>query len=165
MWNCQSWSPDFWGERMYIFWHILFLGLLILKGSVGKKRYNNHTAGWHTIFSHIYLLVRYNLIEVLKIMAQMLQYIIFFKCENNKGEFRLYFELFEKSCRGRHHSKISQTNTKTMISSLWTRPQGCQGCQKKTGRAKGSITWCVFVLIFSPNWTTFEKLSQKSHFW
>ena len=37
-----------------------------------------HTARLDTIFSHIYLLVRYiYLIEVLEIMAQMLQYIIF----------------------------------------------------------------------------------------
>ena len=28
---------------------------------------------------------------------------------------------------------------------------------KKTGRAQGSISWCVFALIFSPNWTNFEK--------
>ena len=34
--------------------------------------------------------------EVLEIMAQMWQYIFFFKPETNKGEFRLYFELFEK---------------------------------------------------------------------
>ena len=89
-------------------------------------------------------------------MAQILQYITFFKPENNKGEFRLYFELFEKSCRGRHHSEISKTNTKTMMPSLWMRPQGCQLCQK-TRRTKWSITWCVFALIFSPNWTNFEK--------
>ena len=48
------------------------------------------------------------LIEVLENMAQMLQN-IFFKLKSNKGEFRLYFELFEKSCRGRHHSEISKT--------------------------------------------------------
>ena len=37
------------------------------------------------------------LIEVLEIMAQMLQH---FKPETNKGEFRLYFELFEKKVVG-----------------------------------------------------------------
>ena len=54
----------------------------------------------------------------------------FFKLESNKGEFRLYFELIEKSCRGRHHSEILKTNTKTLIYSIWIRPQGSLGCQK-----------------------------------
>jgi hypothetical protein len=52
------------------------------------------------------------------------------KPETNKGDFRLYFELVEKSCRGRHHSEISKTNTKTLIYSIWIRPQGSLGCQK-----------------------------------
>ena len=47
-----------------------------------------------------------------------------------KGDFRLYFELVEKSCRGRHHSEISKTNTKTLIYSIWIRPQGSRVCQK-----------------------------------
>jgi hypothetical protein len=51
------------------------------------------------------------------------------KPETNKDDFRLYFKLLGKSCRGRHHSEISKTITKTMISSLWMCPQGCQGCQ------------------------------------
>ena len=54
----------------------------------------------------------------------------FLKPETNKGDFRLYFELVEKSCRGRHHSEISKTNTKTLIYSIWIRPQGSLGCQK-----------------------------------
>ena len=37
---------------------------------------HNHTAGWDTIFSHIYLLERY-IIEILEIMPQMWQYVIF----------------------------------------------------------------------------------------
>ena len=52
------------------------------------------------------------------------------KPESNKGEFRLYFELFEKSCRGRHRSEISKTNAKTLIFAIWIHPQGSQGCQK-----------------------------------
>ena len=164
MWNCQSWSPDFWGERMYIFWHILFLGLLILKGSVGKKRYNNHTAGWHTIFSHIYLLVRCNLIEVLKIMAQMLQYIIFLSLKPIKVSSDFILNYLKKSCRGHHHSEISKTNKKTWYLHYGPAPRGARGV-KNTGRTKGSITWCVFALIFSPNWINFQKLSKNSHFW
>ena len=54
----------------------------------------------------------------------------FLKLETNKGDFRLYFVLFEKSCRGRHHSEIWKTNTKTLIYSIWIRPQGYLGCQK-----------------------------------
>ena len=54
----------------------------------------------------------------------------FLKPETNKGDFRLYFELVEKSCRGRHHSEILKTNTKTLIHSIWIRPQGSLGCQK-----------------------------------
>ena len=54
----------------------------------------------------------------------------FLKPETNKGDFRLYFVLVEKNCRGRHHSEILKTNTKTLIYSIWIRPQGSLGCQK-----------------------------------
>jgi hypothetical protein len=54
----------------------------------------------------------------------------FLKPETNKGDFRLYFLLVKKSCRGRHHSEILKTNTKTLIYSIWIRPQGSLGCQK-----------------------------------
>ena len=54
----------------------------------------------------------------------------FLKPATNKGDFRLYFLLVEKSCRGRHHSEILKTNTKTLIYSIWIRPQGSLGCQK-----------------------------------
>ena len=83
----------------------------------------------HYFFSYL-LTYEVYLIEVLEIMAQMLQYIYFFKPESNKVEFRLYFELFEKSCRGRHRSQISRTNAKTLIFAIWIRPQGPQWCQK-----------------------------------
>ena len=46
----------------------------------------------------------------------------FLKPERTSGNFRPYFEFYENKYRGRHHSEISKTNTKTMISSLWTRP-------------------------------------------
>ena len=42
----------------------------------------------------------------------------FLKLETNKGDLRLYFELVEKSCRGRYHSEISKTNTNTLIYSI-----------------------------------------------
>ena len=63
-------------------------------------------------------------------MAQMWQYVIFDKPETNKGEFRLYFVLVEKSFRGRHHSEMLKSNTKTLIDSIWIQPQGSLGCQK-----------------------------------
>ena len=47
----------------------------------------------HYFFSYLLTCEEY-LIEVLGIMAQMRQYILFFKPETNKGDFRLYFRLF-----------------------------------------------------------------------
>ena len=54
----------------------------------------------------------------------------FLKPVTNKGDFRLYFELVEKNCRGRHHSEILKTNTKNLIYSIWICPQGSLQCQK-----------------------------------
>ena len=54
----------------------------------------------------------------------------FLKPATNKGDFRLYFLLVEKSCRGRHHSEILKTNTKTLISSIYMWAQGPHWCQK-----------------------------------
>ena len=54
----------------------------------------------------------------------------FLKHKTNKGDIWLYFELAEKSCRGRHHSEILKTNTKTLIYSIWIWPRGFLGCQK-----------------------------------
>ena len=72
----------------------------------------------------------------------------FLKPETNKGDFRLYFELVEKSCRGRHHSEISKTNTKTLIYSIWIRPQGSLGCQKMRHTQP---VWTLF--LFKSIWT------------
>ena len=87
----------------------------------------------------------------------MWQYIFFFKPETNRGQFKLYFENFEKKLQGSHHSEISKTNKKP-------HPQGYQGCQK-TGKMKGSIAWHFFALVFIPNGKNFEKLSQNNYFW
>ena len=69
----------------------------------------------------------------------------FLKPETNKGDFRLYFVLVEKNCRGRHHSEILKTNTKTLIYSIWIRPQGSLGCLEVV---QGSLNmlfevWCA----------------------
>ena len=60
-------------------------------------------------------------------MAQMRQF-IFFKPETNKGEFSLYLELFEKSCRGHHRSDILKTNTKN---TPMDKASGVAGVSKK----------------------------------
>ena len=44
-----------------------------------------HTAGWDTIFSHTYLLTwEVDFIEILEIMAQMWQYVIFLSLKPTK---------------------------------------------------------------------------------
>ena len=43
-----------------------------------------HTAGWDTIFSHIYLLESVDLIEILEIMPQMWQYVILLSLKPTK---------------------------------------------------------------------------------
>ena len=96
-------------------------------------------------------------------MAQMLQYTIFFKPESNKGEFRLYFELFEKSCRGRHHSEISKTNAKTLIFSIWIRPQESRGCQKMRQDPLNMLfeVWCANI---APKLKNIQKSLRKQVF-
>ena len=55
----------------------------------------------------------------------------FFKLETNKGDFTLYFELVEKSCKGRHHSEILKTNIKTLIYVFYIDPRpGVLGVSK-----------------------------------
>ena len=60
----------------------------------------------------------------------MLQYLIFLSLKLIKVSSVFNLNYFKKSCSGRHHSEISKTNTKTLIPSIWIRPQGSQGCQK-----------------------------------
>ena len=87
----------------------------------------------------------------------------FLKPETNKGYFRLYFELVEKSCRGRHHSEILKTNTKTLIYSIWIRPQGSQGCQKV---CQGPLNmpfeiWCANIAPERHKLWKIVKISKK----
>ena len=70
------------------------------------------------------------LIEVLEIVAQMQQYIIILSLKPIKVSSDFILNYLVKSCRGRHHSELSKTNTKTMIAAIWIRPQGSQGCPK-----------------------------------
>ena len=68
----------------------------------GRTKWRNHrlahTARSDAIFSHKYLVTcEVNLTEILEIMAQMGQCNIHYNLpETNKGDFRHYFESFEK---------------------------------------------------------------------
>ena len=84
----------------------------------------------------------------------------FLKPETNKGDFRLYFVLVEKSCRGRHHSEILKTNTKTLIYSIWIRPQGSLGCQKVCQGPLNTLfeVWCANIAPkMKKIWNTLKK--------
>ena len=80
-----------------------------------------HSRIWPYFFSYLPT-CEVNLIEVLEIMAQMGPCIILLSLKPTKmtSDFILSY-ILEKSYRGRHHSEISKTNTKTMTSSVWMR--------------------------------------------
>ena len=63
-----------------------------------------HTARSDPILFHIYLLVRQISLKFWKLWLKC-GIISFFWPLTNKGDFRLYFELFEKSYRGCQHSE------------------------------------------------------------
>ena len=87
----------------------------------------------------------------------------FLKPETNKGDFRLYFVLVEKNCRGRHHSEILKTNTKTLIYSIWIRPQGSLGCQKVRQGPLNMLfeVWCANI---APKMKKIGKSQRKQGF-
>jgi hypothetical protein len=116
----------------------------------------------HYFFSYL-LTCEVYLIEVLENMAEMLQNIYLFKPESNKGEFRLYFEFFGKSCRGRHHSEISKTNAETLISAIWIRLHVFQGCQKMRQNPLNMPleVWCA---NSAPNLKNIQKSLEKQVF-
>ena len=117
----------------------------------------------HYFFSYL-LTCEVYLIKFLEISAQMLQYTYnFFKPKKHKGEFRLYFELYEKSCRGRHHSDILKPNAKTLIFSIWIHPQGSQGCQKMRQDPLNMPfeVWCANI---APKLKNIQKCLRKQVF-
>ena len=85
----------------------------------------------------------------------------FLKPDTNKGDFRLYFVYVEKSCRGRHHSEILKTNTKTLIYSIWIRPQRSLGCQNVRQGPLSMLfeVWCANI---APKIKKDLKYSQKT---
>ena len=68
--------------------------------------------------------------EVLEIMTQMWHYIIFFSHKPAKVTSDFILNYLKKVIGGATTQKNLKTNTKTLISSIWIRPQGSQGCQK-----------------------------------
>ena len=69
--------------------------------------------------------------EVLDIMAQMWHYIKFFSYEPTKVTSDFILNYLKKVIGGATTQKNLKTNTKTLISSIWIRPQRPQGCQEK----------------------------------
>ena len=86
-----------------------------------------HTAGSDTILSH--LTCEIHLFE-LEIMAQMCYYIKFFSHKPAKVTSDFILNYLKKVIGGATTQKNSKTNIKTLIPSIWIRPQGSQGCQK-----------------------------------
>ena len=75
----------------------------------------------HYFFSYL-LTCEVYLIEVLEIMAQMLQYITFLSLKAIKVSSDFILNYLKK--------EISKTNAKTLILAIWIRPQESQGCQE-----------------------------------
>ena len=78
-------------------------------------------------------------------MAQMWHYINFFshKPANVNSDFILNY--LTKVIGGATTQKNLKTNTKTLISSIWIRPKGFQGCQKmRQGPLNTPLeVWCA----------------------
>ena len=82
---------------------------------------------------------------------------------DNKGDFRLYFVLFEKNCRGRHLSEILKTSAKTLIYSIWIRPQGSLGCQK-VHQGPLNTLFEVWRANIAPKMNKIQKSQRKQGF-
>ena len=63
-------------------------------------------------------------------MAQMWHYITFLSHKPTKVTSDFVLNYLKKVIGGATTHKNLKTNTKTLISSKWMRPQGPQGCQK-----------------------------------
>ena len=121
-----------------------------------------HSRIGHYFFSYL-LTCEVPLIEFLEIMAQMLQYLIFLSLKLIKVSSVFNLNYFKKSCRGRHHSEISKTNTKTLIPSIWIRPQGSQGCQKMR-QGPLNTPFEVWSAKIAPKLKNIQKCPRKQGF-
>ena len=93
----------------------------------------------------------------------MLQYLIFLSLKLIKVSSVFNLNYFKKSCRGRHHSEISKTNTKTLIPSIWIRPQGSQGCQKMR-QGPLNTPFEVWSAKIAPKLKNIQKCPRKQGF-
>ena len=118
------------------------------------KRFYQVWQGWkamthsrigHYFFSYL-LTCEVNLFEVLNIMAQMWQYsIIFVSHKATKVTSGFILNYLKKIIGGPTTQKNLKTNTKTIISSIWMRLQGPQGCQKMRHHPLNKLmeVWCA----------------------
>ena len=113
----------------------------------------------HYFFSYL-LTWEVDIIVILETMAQMWQYIICLSLKPTKVTSNFILNYLKKSCRGHHHSEISKTNTKTLIYSIWIRPQESLGCQKiRQGPLNRPFeVWCANIAPKLNNiWKSLEK--------
>ena len=106
------------GPNITQFWPPTHLGWTIVVYIISML---SHSQMEHYFFSYL-LTWEVDLIEILEIMAQMWQYVIFLSLQPTKvtSDYILnYLRFFLK------------TNFKTMMSSISIRPQGSQGCLKE----------------------------------
>ena len=110
----------------------------------------SHSQIWHYFISYL-LICEVDLFEVLEIMAQMWHYIIFFSHKPAKVTSDFILNNFKKVIGGATTQKNLKTSTKTLISSIWTRHQGPQGCQKMRYTVKKILE--IFETKFYPMFT------------
>ena len=117
----------------------------------------------HSRIGHYFFSYLLSYIEVLEFMAQMWQYIVFLSLKPIKVSSDFILSYLKKKLQGTPPLRNLKNKHKNHDIFTMDAPHGVSGCQKNR-KGKGSIPWCVFLLIFSPNWTNFEKPSQNSHF-
>ena len=89
----------------------------------------SHSQMGHYFFSQL-LTREGQRIEVLDIMGQMWQYVIFLSLKPTKATSVFILNYLKKVVGGTTTQIYKKTNTKLLIYSIWIRPQGSLGCQK-----------------------------------
>ena len=100
---------------------------------------------------------------VFDIMAQMWRYIIFLAINQQRWLQYFFLNYLKKVLGGATTQKNLKTNIKTMISSIWTCPQGLQGCWKKRHRPLNKVMeiWCTKI---EPKLKIIWKIVRKQAF-
>ena len=91
----------------------------------------------------------------------------FFNDLDYKTDLGQHFHKSEKSARRLHRHKIIKTNLKTLVSTLLTRPQGSQGCQKMRQDPLNMPVevWCAKIAPKLKNiWKSLRKQGLFWHF-